>query len=213
MLTTLLVLAPLSANATDAFHSKSQNLEVRVGPATLSDSNITTVYGESGNQVFFLQSGLQLYRSLELDAGIGLLRESDPAVGADSGEESGYTTRLSLLPVSLSATVRLDLFDNQPIVPFATAGLDYWLFTEQLNTGDGYLMGSSTNGGKPGYHYGFGANLLLDIFSKERASRAEARWGIQDSYLVVEYRIQEMLSEDGLDFGGSVLSAGLKIDR
>ena len=106
MLNLLLVLAPLSADASDAFHSKSQNLEVRMGPATLSDSNITTVYGDSGNQFFFLQSGLQFYRSLEIDAGLGFLRESDPAIGADSGEESGYTTRLSLLPLSLSATAR-----------------------------------------------------------------------------------------------------------
>ena len=213
MLTMLLVLAPLTAEANDAFHSKSQNLEVRVGPETLSDSSITTVYGEKGNQLFFLQSGLQVFRTLELDAGFGLMRESDPAIGADSGEESGYTTRLSLLPLSVSGTLRLDLFDNQPVVPFATGGMDYWLYTEQQNTGEGYLGGSSTSGGKAGYHYGFGLNLLLDMFSKERASRAEARWGIEDSYLVVEYRFQEMLGDEGLGFGGTVLSAGLKIDR
>jgi hypothetical protein len=212
MLTTLLILCPL-AQAGDAFHAKSQNLEVRVGPATLADTNIQTVYGESGNQLFFLESGVQFFRSLEIDAGIGLLRESDAAVGADSGDESGYTTRLSLLPVSLSGTLRLDLFEGQPIVPFAKVGVDYWLWTEQQNTGEGYLKGSSTNGGKPGYHYGFGLNLLLDMFDMDRASRAQARWGIEDSYIVVEYRIQETLTEEGLDFGGSVISAGLKIDR
>jgi hypothetical protein len=79
--------------------------------------------------------------------------------------------------------------------------------------GEGYLMGTSTNGGKLGYHYGFGVNVLLDMFAQNRASRAEARWGIEDSYLVVEYRLQETLAEEGLGFGGSVITAGLKIDR
>ena len=212
MLTTILILCPL-AQALEAPPAKNSDFEIRVGPATLTDGNIQTVYGEEGNQLFFLESGLQLFRTLEIDAGIGLLRESDAAVGADSGEESGYYTRLSLLPLSLSGTLRLDLFDGQPIVPFGTGGVDYWLWTEQQNTGEGYLKGTSTNGGKAGYHYGFGVNLLLDMFSKERASRAEARWGIKDSYIVVEYRIQETLSDEGLNFGGTVLTAGLKIDR
>jgi hypothetical protein len=212
MLTALLILCPL-AQAGDAFHMKNSSMEFRVGPAALADSNIQAVYGEQGNQLFFLESGLQMFRVLEFDAGIGLLRESDPALGQDSGEESGYTTRLSLLPVSLSGTFRLDLFDGQPLVPFASGGVDYWLWTEQQNTGEGYLQGTSTKGGKLGYHYGFGVNVLLDTFAQERASRAEARWGIEDSYLVVEYRLQETLAEEGLAFGGSVISAGLKIDR
>jgi len=212
MLTALLILCPL-AQAGDAFHSKSTSLEFRAGPASLADSNIQSVYGENGNQLFFLESGMQFFRLLEVDVGLGLLRESDAALGQDSGEESGYTTRLSLFPISLSGTFRLDVFDGQPLVPFASGGVDYWLWAEQQNTGDGYLMGSSTKGGKLGYHYGVGVNVLLDVFSQERASRAEARWGIEDSYLVVEYRLQETLSEEGLAFGGSVISAGLKIDR
>lgn len=212
MLTALLILCPL-AQAGDAFHMKNSSMEFRAGPATLADSNIQLVFGEQGNQLFFLESGLQLFRMLEIDAGLGLLRESGPALGQDSGEESGYTTRLSLMPLSLSGTFRLDVFDGQPVVPFATGGVDYWLWTEQQNTGEGYLKGTSTKGGKLGYHYGFGVNLLLDIFAQERASRAEARWGITDSYLVVEYRLQETRGEEGLSFGGSVISAGLKIDR
>jgi hypothetical protein len=212
MLTALLILSPL-AQAGDAFHAKSSNVEFRMGPASLTDGDIQTVYGEEGNQFLFLESGLQFFRVLELDAGLGLLRESDAAVGADSGDESGYTTRLSLMPVSVSATLRLDVFDGQPVVPFASGGVDYWLWTEQQNIGDGYLMGTSTKGGKLGYHYGFGFNVLLDMFAKNRASRAEARWGIKDSYLVIDYRLQETLSEEGLSFGGSVITAGLKIDR
>ena len=212
MLISLLILAPMAAHAGGAFSSKTQSVEVRVGPATLADSNITQVYGEEGNQMLFVESGWQLWRTLELDAGLGVLRESDAAIGAESGESSGYTTRLTLLPVSVSGTLRLDLFDGQPVVPFATGGLDYWLWTEQQDTGEGFLQGSSTSGGKPGYHWGFGINLLLDTFSRDRASRAEARWGIEDSYLVVETRTQAMLDEGGLDFGGTVLSVGLKLD-
>ena len=68
-------------------------------------------------------------------------------------------------------------------------------------------------GGMAGWHYGAGLNILLDVFSKERAGTMLARWGVHDSYLVVDWRTQEMLGENPLGFGGTLLSVGLKLDK
>ena len=197
-----------------AMAEKGNNVEVRVGPADLADTNIQAVYGDARTSFLSLETGPQFYRVLEVDVGMGWLRSTAAAVGEDSGETSGYDTRLTLLPFSLSTTARLDLFDGQPVVPFARVGAQYWLWSEQQDTGEGFLKGTSTSGGKAGWFYGVGVNLLLDPFSQDRASQVYARWGITDSYIVIDWKKQAMLTdEDGLGFEGSVLSVGLKLDR
>ena len=69
----------------------------------------------------------------------------------------------------------------------------------------------------------FGVNLLLDVFAKERASLLEVTSGINDSYLVFEWRSQRVDQRDrpwapaptkvkGFDFSGSLFTIGLKLD-
>ena len=40
--------------------------------------------------------------------------------------------KLSLVPLTLAGTLRLDFFDGMPIVPYGSVGLDYWLYRERL---------------------------------------------------------------------------------
>ncbi len=77
-----------------------------------------------------------------------------------------------------------------------------------------FLPDERYSGGKPGYHWGYGVDILLDPLDRGRASLADARWGIHDTYLVVEWREHRMLdSNTGFDFSNKGLSFGLKIDR
>ena len=46
-----------------------------------------------------------------------------------------------------------------------------------------------------------------------RAAQAEARWGIADTYLTIEYRKGTQLWGPGIDFGGDAITAGIKVDR
>ena len=58
-----------------------------------------------------------------------------------------------------------------------------------------------------------GGQLLLDSFDCGRASKLEARTGITDAYLVGEYRSQSIgASQSGLQFTGSMVTIGLKVD-
>lgn len=191
-----------------------RNTEVRLGPLDLSDPNIATVYGTTGLVQLDLQSGVQLFRLLEVDAGLGLTRRQGTLVSAD-GDASTEVGKLTLIPLSLSGTLRLDLFDGQPLVPYASAGLDYWLWRERLGTPslEEMFAMDAVNGGKAGYHLALGANLLLDWADRERADLAYARWGIHDTYIVGEWRKNQLFTSDGLTFDGSVFSIGVKIDH
>jgi len=198
---------------------KAQDVEVRLGFTSLENTSIADVYGEGESTSSFLsllvEGGYQWFRVAELDAGFGLIRGKGDAVGlaGDTPEPSGYPSRLVLLPVSLSATLRGDFWDGQPVVPYARAGGEYWLWFEQVKDEESYLQGGRGAGGKGGWSYGGGVNVLLDIFSRERTGNMKARWGVEDSYLTVDWRRQAMLGEGGLSFEGEALTVGLKLDK
>jgi hypothetical protein len=198
---------------------KAQDIEVRLGYTTLDNASIANVYGEGEATSSFvsllMESGYQWFRMAELDAGFGLIRGKGDAVGlaGDTPEPSGYPSRLVLMPVSLSVTFRADFWDGQPVVPYARAGGEYWLWFEQVKDEETYLQGGRGAGGKIGWSYGGGVNILLDTFSRERSGNMKARWGVEDSYLVVDWRRQAMLEDGGLTFEGEALTVGLKLDR
>ena len=122
----------------------------------------------------------------------------------------GYGLALTIVsketPTS-SATFRLDVLPEQPIVPFAGIGYDYWLW-EEAWTGGGEM-----SGGKSGSHTTLGVNLLLDIFQPSRADRLRAASGITDSYISIEWRNQVIGDDSGLSFSGDAVLFGLKLDH
>lgn len=191
-----------------------RDTEVRVGQTMITSSEMQQVYGTEGLFRLDVEGGVQLLRVIELDAGLGLVRKEGTQVVVDSLEASDDITKLTLLPLSLSATARLDLFDGQPIVPYGSFGLDYYLWRERLGelSTDTMFDIDHVGGDKLGYHYALGANILLDWMEPDRADAVAARWGIHDSYLTVDWRRNEML-ESGLSFGGSTITVGVKVDR
>ncbi len=195
---------------------KHSSYELRIGPTDMldPDGSLTAVYGDRSYTSFWFEGGPQLWRVLEFDGGVGLMRRSGNPVGELDGGTSTESSRINLLPLSISATARLELLREQWVVPFAKVGADYWAWMEQKDVGDGYLLGERFSGGKPGVHWGYGVDLLLDPLGRSRASQAEARWGIRDTYLVIEYAEYRMSDgNQGLDFANTALNFGLKIDR
>ncbi|MCB9764866.1 MAG: hypothetical protein H6739_34135 [Alphaproteobacteria bacterium] len=187
--------------------------EVRVGGVLIEDSSFQTAYGASGHRTLDLEAGIQLWRVLEFDAGLGLIRKSGSELAISTLDATGEDTKLTALPLSLSGTLRLDFFDGQPIVPFAGAGIDWWLWRERTGTPtvDTLFEMDAEGGDFLGYHYTLGGNILLDWLQKDRASLARARWGIHDTYLTVEWSRNEML-EDYTAFTGRTVTVGVKID-
>ncbi|TVQ90553.1 MAG: hypothetical protein EA397_12025 [Deltaproteobacteria bacterium] len=185
------------------------NIQVRYGIITLRDESLTQVYGAGGNNVLHVEFGPQIYRFLELNFGAGLFQELGFTVDSQ-GNPGSRRTMITAVPLAVSPTLRLHFIDEQFIVPYASAGLDWWLWNEQVDSIAGGKDGIS--GSKFGYHWSLGANLLLDTFSRDRASMLEAQTGINDTWLTFEYRRQFIEGEQGFSFSGDIFTAGLKID-
>lgn len=213
-----------------AWTAKSKSNHVRVGPAQMDggsgDSNAAwdAVYG---GQITMLELGgsYQFFRFLSADARVGLMRKQGDQVSAD-GTSGSSSTRMNVLPLGVGATLRLDPFlprwrlgpddyVGMPVVPWVGASLDYYPWLERNGELDVEDLTSfeRTAGGKAGYSWAVGGDVLLDWMDPKRASLAEARWGIVDTYLTVSYRQSTLFSDEGLSFAGSTLSFGLKIDR
>lgn len=187
------------------------NFEIQYASFQFDDGSYQQVYGNSAGNLR-VQAGLQLFRYAELDLGVGYLYSTGNTVDA-SGTSSREEVFLEWLPVDLSASLRLHIIDEQPIVPYGQIGMDYVFWRENPLDADGRFTGAEVGGGKFGWHWGVGGNILLDMFSPRRASMLEATTGINDTWLVIEYRQQYIgAGGSGLDLSGWSISGGLKLD-
>ncbi|MDP2315941.1 MAG: hypothetical protein Q8P41_23800 [Pseudomonadota bacterium] len=200
------------AEAKDADEgARTMNVQLRYGPTTIVDPYVEQVFGGKANEMLWFEYG---YASRFVDAnlGIGFYQEMG-WLQTESGVASDEHDMLTILPLALTLTGRLDFFEEQPIVPFGRIGLDYWMWKENWYSPDPSATDNVATGGKYGWHYGGGLMLLLDALDRRSASRLEAISGINDTYLVAEYR-QTLLvhGADQFDFSSSELTFGLKFD-
>lgn len=199
-------------------------VEVRYGLYRGVDESIESVYGNgppedgadgdrarSSANALMVEFGPQIYRVVEVDFGAGLMSRNGFTLD-DEGKVSGTPARLMVVPLSVSITPRLHIFDEQPVVPFASLGADMWVFRERKGAGDADDK-ELLNGSKFGWHWEAGLNVLLDVFDRRRASLLEAQSGINDSWVTLSYRRQSVPSTDtGFDFSGDTFEVGLKLD-
>jgi hypothetical protein len=187
----------------------------RYGPVNFSDEAVTEVLTSSGNQIMWLEIGPRILpnkiRILDFTVGIGRLREPGKLVNIE-GTSSGEESKLRAIPVAGDLTFRAQYKDEQWVVPYGSAGLEYWLWSEDTNVNGDASDDSIVAGGKAGYHWAVGGNVLLDHFDRKRASLLRARTGIDDTWLTFEYRNQTVGNSDGFDFNGTVIGVGLKVD-
>ena len=179
--------------------------DVRYGPITMQSEVLNAVFTGSNHQVLYAETGGALYNILGISVGAGLIRENGFLLGAD-GTASTQEDRLSVIPLQASGIFRLDVFNDQILVPFATGGIDYWVWQEKWTNG---TVEEQVSGGKLGYHYSFGGQILLDRFDEASASLLEVKRGVEDTYLSIEYRVQEFEGE-GLSFNSDSVTFGIR---
>jgi hypothetical protein len=211
-------LPPLLDMGVEDNSRKTQAVTLDIGPAWFDDSSLTDVYGD-GVKSLSLAREWHWFRIIGLDLGLGLMSEKGEQIGIYTGTPSGETAKFKIVPVRIGATLRLDLFDGQPVVPVLTGGLDYllWWETTSFDTVDPFSS-ERFGGGKPAWDWGIGLDVLLDPFEPARAESVKARWGVYDTYITIRYEQLRLLpllaiNEQGLDFGYSGVSVGLRLDR
>ncbi|MCB9665954.1 MAG: MYXO-CTERM sorting domain-containing protein [Alphaproteobacteria bacterium] len=157
--------------------------------------------------------GVQIFRYGEVEVGVGHVFKQGKAL-TSAGTQTGDTFSSQWLLVDVTAKARVHVIDEQPVVPYAGIGLDWANWWETPLDANGERLPDLANGGsKLGWHWQVGGNFLLDLLAPKRAAMLEAATGINDSWLVVEYRQQYIgAGGSGLDLSGWSLTGGLKID-
>jgi hypothetical protein len=187
------------------------NVALRYGPfLSQSSETLTDAFGDSDNRLLRADLGWTS-NLLDVDFGFGLYSDDGGQTTA-SGEASVDETTLTAVPLGADVTLRLDFLREQPVVPFARAGLDLWLWNETWVSKYDAGGGGNTTAGSFGWHWAAGLMLLLDGLDPGAASKLENSVGVNDTYLVGEYRQSSMLDADALDFGSSELTVGLQFD-
>ncbi|MBN1337465.1 MAG: hypothetical protein JXB39_16040 [Deltaproteobacteria bacterium] len=191
------------------------SVEIRYGPYHPASEAVQTVYGKDGHQVLWVQGGPRWHSWIGLDLGVGFYQELATTVSVDASHTpSSEHTMLTAWPFQAALTGRLDVLEEQVLVPKGSIGLDYWLWRENWYVNPDVSSEDDIAGGELGWHWSVGGDLLLDVLEPSRASGLEARTGIEDTYLTAEYRKQVLgpWGGDGVSlFDGSMVTIGLRL--
>jgi hypothetical protein len=190
----------------DAADRRKGHLEFRYGLFTMDDPNINKVMGESKNEVLWLEVGPHIIPQVEINAGLGWFQEIGNPI-LSGGGRSDDNVMLTALPLNLSLGLRGDFLKHQIVVPSVGASIEAWPWRQEP------YGGGSLSGMKTGWSWNAGLELLLDRMDPSAASKLRVRTGIDDTYLTLSYRSQEVGDpNEGLYYSGTVIGLGLKFD-
>ncbi|MFM7203478.1 MAG: hypothetical protein ACKO6N_22050 [Myxococcota bacterium] len=217
---------------------KAYTLTLSGGPAFFDGTLDTSTCGVVGklspsSPGFRAQFGRTWFSQLQLQLDVGVSKDAFYAcaasdvetTGSDTTDEeeesSGEVVDLSLFDLSLGLAYRLDYFDEQPLVPYLTAGLsgDLIALTDTAYVDE--TLTETALGHRLGVYAGGGLEVLLDTFGPARAADLELSSGINDSYFVLDARYvwKDRYLESGamnttsvLAFYGWQVTGGLKFD-
>lgn len=184
------------------------------------DPSYELIYGDGRGALFEIEWGWQISRRMGifgLDAGVGYFQQTGQGVNPDpevldpgDWEQSREEYVFRIIPTEVSAVYRLAYFENQLLVPFVKGGIDYYGFWESRKDGE-----EDFYGGKWGYHYGGGVQFLLDYFDRRHSNKLDMDYGINNTYLIIEYRrasVDNFGEDEGFDFSNSTLLGGLMFE-
>lgn len=185
------------------------------GPYQEFFDNRSMLYGEAGVYYHMWQGVGKL--SVGINAGYG--RVSGAAVDGngeviDSQERGAFR----IIPLRSSVTYRYDYSAHNhgiPFVPFVKAGLNYYLWRALDPGGDtSQVEDFAGSGGTMGWHATLGLNFHLDFLDPRSSAAFGMNWGIENSYLFVDYTFSRVgvFSDDGFNLSDNHWSAGLAFE-
>lgn len=208
--------------------------ELRFGPYYpevddgLNGSPYATIFGDSSDLMTEFEFDYQPARifvgTFGIGAAIGFMHASDKAmVHDDSTQRSEDETGLWILPLSLLAVVRFDIFAerwNVPLVPFVKFGFTYsiWWTTNENGVSTGTDSGGdsvSGYGGSAGLRLGGGIMLRLDWIEPTAARTFDNAFGVNHSYIIFEYYwawVDGFGAEGRMDVGDANWILGLALE-
>ncbi len=131
--------------------------------------------------------------------------------------EGNEKTSLTVLPLTLGVVYKFDLLKERfsiPLVPYAKAGFDYFLwFNSAAGKTSVAADGSKGRGGTPGINGSVGLALNLDWVEPSAAMNGRSGAGIADTYVFIEYSMAYSgFRSSGLEMSENYALVGLAID-
>jgi len=162
--------------------------------------------------------------TLAVGGAIGVFHAQDSALaqGTSVCEASNDETNLWILPVSLLAVLRFDIFAERwsvPLVPYFKVGLTYAFWWSSDEEGISTIEGTNGEergfGGSLGLRLGGGIMLRLDWIEPRAARSMDNEYGINHSYIFFEYYwawIDGFGQEGRMNVGDATWALGLALE-
>lgn len=149
-----------------------------------------------------------------LDAGFAEFFGNAFVEGSDT--PSPDTVSMRMVPITVFADYRFDWAAQNwkfPFVPYAKAGIGGWLFWINDAHGD-TAGGGAAKGVRWGWTWSAGLQLMLDIFDPRLSREFDREYGVNGTYLYVDYTQQHVTSfgRKGLDFSAATWSGGIAFE-
>lgn len=177
----LLLAAPASAQGNSDRSPKWGSAELGAGTVTPLGDVVQDVYGEDTyDATVHGRVGVLLFSIVDLGVSADFAQLTGRRIGA-GGAQSAEITRLTLIPLTATGILRLDVLKNQWIVPYGGAGAAYLVWSERNPAAD-----AQVDGDKYGWTALGGVQILLDVLEPSRAADLDGWWGVNDTYLNLE---------------------------
>ncbi|MEE2789612.1 MAG: MXAN_2562 family outer membrane beta-barrel protein [Myxococcota bacterium] len=182
-----------------------------------------TAFGTGGDLMFtfaFERHILMPFGSLSAGFSLGYWNVEGESVAASSASSSDAadTTEMSIFPLFMQATYRLDEWvDIVPIAPVVRIGLDYYMWRVYDGGGDvaQFGPGQDAEGGTWGWHSVVGLHILLDYLAQDMAADFKQNAGVHNTYLTIEYRrsqVDDFGSATSFRLGDDTFFIGLALE-
>jgi hypothetical protein len=164
------------------------------------------------------------FGTLAVGLSLGYWNQAGQGREVSSGEVSGDTATLSIIPISLDVAYRFDVLAerwNIPLVPYIKTGLMYgvWWFRDGSEEISNWTAKDGTNyhgmGGTGGLHGTIGLRFLLDVLEPMAARSFDIEMGVNHSYVFAEYQgryLNDFGSAKSIDLSDGVVSFGFAFD-
>jgi hypothetical protein len=147
--------------------------------------------------------------------GWGYTKSSGTATYVSTGLPSPENTTLTIMPMYAVGVLRIDVLAREtaiPLVAYGKAGLGYglwWSGNDVSTLGKGHTWGT---------HFALGGMLLLDGFDEHSATELDNGFGINNTYIFVEWMLANLNGFNGgndlsiMNIGANTWVLGLAIE-
>ena len=173
-------------------------------------------------QIEFDVAILKKFGVLAIGGNIGFYQALGKGLKSSDMTPSADTTVFNVMPLVASLIYRLDYFSEKypiPFVPYAKFGIAHYLFWITDGKGDysDHSQGSTSaqgHGGVYGYQYSVGLQFLLDILDEKTAANFDMEYGINNSYIFIEYTSANIddFGDPGMNLSDDTYHGGLLLE-